>query len=317
MEDHNERCLFCPLTAQVTVRDTATVSMLHTFCCPNCGQYDMTLDAYLFHEGLLQPYTDRFYLISGALREYTDQGGSSLRITEASLDQLLAAPWIPRTIRAKQEKLLHHLYLRTQSFGQYIDIRYPEWLALAYANNVEELLALFRALESRGYIIAKLAYGIAGIMLTAEGIEHIEEQSKMPSNETNSAAPQHIVFNGPVGQLNIAQDHATIHVTGEVSVNDPTRLPILLESLMQALQQEQAVSRDEQAALIGLLRDVQRQVQTKTPDIDVLTRCVERIKLLLETVKAGAEVLPYAQHVLTALALYAQQHGISLPTVFR
>jgi hypothetical protein len=209
-----------------------------TFTCLNCGMYELTRDAQAFlPSALSSEFAPQRSIISGYVREWSDNPiheGIPLQLTVNILREILQSPEIPTNISQQLDKLLLHIYWQTHHLGQEVPVILQQ-PAVGYASSEDELRSLYEGLTRLQYIEAKLTIcgGIGGIdrdvifrgafdrpgflkacRLTIEGMQRVEQFIVAEVTPTHPGM-QHLVFQGPVSQVNIAQDNATIITTAD------------------------------------------------------------------------------------------------------
>jgi nucleoside 2-deoxyribosyltransferase len=182
-------CILCD-SACKEINDSLGFSYIE---CLNCGRYSLARsDKSSFHLMLKNQLGNKLHLISGYIRESSNEKSKPIILNTESVNVILKNSNIPQTINDNFNKLLIYLNNRTEYLGHYIE--YEEHPAIAYALNIIELRKLILALEKNNY--AKIFYkskgtnnsdGIFGrLSLTIDGIKEADRLLKYQTESNNA-----------------------------------------------------------------------------------------------------------------------------------
>lgn len=172
------KCIFCESKINVHVDNRD----IYHCTCYNCGFYKITCEAFEDLPSLLiGDYSDSKYLISGYLREMAELKLPSELITNDNYKELFNNSKIPTNAGEKLDKLLSHIFRRTEFLYQEIIINTIEQQsAIGYAKNMRELENMLKALAEKGFLkeIGARGLGNKDCILTVEGFNRCEKLQK-------------------------------------------------------------------------------------------------------------------------------------------
>ncbi|WP_010272288.1 hypothetical protein [Paenibacillus senegalensis] len=168
MTANHKRCLFCekPVNAR-NPGNPADFLFQNCFCSPD-GQYEISAADYELLNAW--PHADKrgsFHLISGYIRELTDQG-EHVRITRELADSIQQSPLVPASIEAKKAKCL--LYLKRHASGPLEPVQLThlsEAYHLTYSPNLQEFIYILEEMKSEK-LIERIG---SSLSLTSKGWE--------------------------------------------------------------------------------------------------------------------------------------------------
>jgi nucleoside 2-deoxyribosyltransferase len=164
-------CFLCDLKFE-NVKDYQESGLNIIITCRNCGQY-------VIHKEIIQllsknDFQNKKFILSGLIREYTDEHFEPFEITQSVIDDLIPHVSVPSDLFEQMDKILMYLYKQTTYKGKLIEIMDVEY-AIAYAKNIEEFRFLLAKLIELNYIeTEKDKY-----RLSLEGWKRISEIKKI------------------------------------------------------------------------------------------------------------------------------------------
>ncbi|MDP2982078.1 MAG: hypothetical protein Q8O92_01960 [Candidatus Latescibacter sp.] len=181
----NSQCVFCEQTIEKISHNG-----IYNCSCQNCGKYNISLEAsqdlpsYNSTYGEIErKYKGKNHLFSGYIREMNELNRPIGLITNKNYESMLSSPMIPKTTMEKLDKLLLHIYRKTEHLYKKLDI-YDNIPAIAYAKNSEELIQMLRALRDLNYLILSRSSNSNLVSLTIDGIQRAENLQKEVVNST-------------------------------------------------------------------------------------------------------------------------------------
>ena len=143
-----ENCVFCSLPIKRTVGQDLVVNV----SCSNCGKYKIAHQALkLIPNELKDNYFYKKHIMSGYIREMTDNGAHLDIINVNNFTNLINNDTIPKTIIEKSDKLLLHILRKSKHMFDEIKVSSNQ-PAIAYARTEAEFTSNFEALKQFGYI---------------------------------------------------------------------------------------------------------------------------------------------------------------------
>ena len=142
-----KNCPLCDLENS-DVKNDAEPGLTVTLSCKNCGQY-------IIHYDILQRIAsdlkDQKYILSGLIRENTDEHRPTFVIQASILDNLTSYISLPTDLFEQMDRILMYIYKKTNFGGEYVIIENTEY-AIAYAKNINEFNFLLSKLIELGHI---------------------------------------------------------------------------------------------------------------------------------------------------------------------
>lgn len=142
-----KNCPLCDLE-NPDIKNDAELGLTVTLSCKNCGQY-------IIHYDILQKITsdlkDQKYILSGLIRENTDEHRPTFVIQTSILDNLTSFISLPTDLFEQMDRILMYIYKKTNFAGESVIIENTE-CAIAYAKNINEFKFLLSKLIELGYI---------------------------------------------------------------------------------------------------------------------------------------------------------------------
>lgn len=168
MTASQKRCLFCEKPVHVrNPENPADYLFRNCFCSPD-GQYQISAEDY----DLLNawPHEDKrhnFHLISGYIRELTDQG-EPVHINRELAVSIQQSSLIPATIEDKKEKCLLYLKRHTKEPLELVQLHpLSEAYHLTYSPNLQEFIYILEEMKSEK-LIERIG---SSLSLTSKGWE--------------------------------------------------------------------------------------------------------------------------------------------------
>lgn len=118
---------------------------VYQYSCKVCGEVSITEEA-----AYMPNLSDRAHLLSGYFRWAKERGSKPVLVTTKNVDELLDAS--PQNILEKVDKFLEYLGLKSDFYGQWVDIDWETDYPLAYAKNVQEFAHLLSYMNDRDYL---------------------------------------------------------------------------------------------------------------------------------------------------------------------
>lgn len=116
--------------------------------CKNCGQYMIPYDILPIITSSLK---DQRYILSGLIRENTDEHRPTFVIQASILDNLTSYISLPTDLFEQMDRILMYIYKKTNFGGEYVIIENTEY-AIAYDKNINEFNFLLSKLIELGHI---------------------------------------------------------------------------------------------------------------------------------------------------------------------
>ncbi|MBX6422495.1 hypothetical protein [Thermosulfurimonas sp. F29] len=138
----------CPICKGYDIKEYTTSGDYECFDCQRCGKFFISgsLLAELYYE------EKTLFLISSWIREQNERAKTP-KLTDYDFKRLKSSLTVP-SVSEKQLLLMQALERRTNYPGEWIDVRSPEFIALAWCKTPEELSFHFKSLKERGLIEA-------------------------------------------------------------------------------------------------------------------------------------------------------------------
>lgn len=178
MEYEEQICPFC--TQKMKSWKEFTTDNL--FCeCPNCGAFNIIMNVFLNIRGHIELDKHYYgYQYSGAIRELNEKNAMPPIIGMDTYLQILDQVNIPTKPSEKLNKILMHIYKKTEYLYQDINIPLTRF-SIGYAQHKEELYNLLKALAELNYIEGPETMGAADYKyhLTLSGFSKAERMSEI------------------------------------------------------------------------------------------------------------------------------------------
>lgn len=143
-----DNCVFCGLHIKWSVGQNLVVNA----SCSNCGNYKIAHQALkLIPNELMDKYSDRKHIMSGYIREATDNDVRLDIINVNNFTNLINNEAIPRTIIEKADKLLLHILRKSRHVFDEVNVLLGQ-PAIAYSKTEADFINNFEALRQLGYI---------------------------------------------------------------------------------------------------------------------------------------------------------------------
>lgn len=151
--------------------------------CPNCGEFRVS-DEFEDHDKDIHQKID-FPSLSGYVREQNELGNKKILITNSSVFDILKSSAIPQSVGEKLDKFILFMDRKTHYLSQPVVFDYTNEPAVCYADNSDELSAIWHSLRNNEYISQNGTMN-NGLILTLKGIEYAEKL-KHTDKASNSA----------------------------------------------------------------------------------------------------------------------------------
>ncbi len=167
------RCFLCKEeVSNSTDPNLAIMYGKYQYSCKVCGEVHITRKA-----TYVPSLSEQAYLLSGYFRWAKERGSEPVLVTTKNVDGLLDAT--PQNILEKVDKLLEYLGLKSDFYGQRVNVDCEADYPLAYAKNCMEMLHLVSYMNDCGYLEQP---GGNYCILRVPGWQRLEELRRQPSD---------------------------------------------------------------------------------------------------------------------------------------